>query len=426
MSETSVSTTTDTKPTKRFYGWVVVVINMLVLMFGTGLVNNSSGQFLKQLTVALEITRAEANLYSSIMTILMIILIPQVTKIFKVVAPRIVSSVGVFCVAGGWFFISMAQSKWHLYICAAFVGIGLSFCATSMVTMIVGNWFVKNKGKALGLALLGSGIGAFAYNPICAYLIEEFGFRTAYQITAGILLVGMIPYLLLYSFKPADKGQVPLGFDAAAKPAEGAGPDKKKELPGLMYKEARKTPAFWMVCFIAIALNACTIGVYTQMQAYLTDVGHAAVLAASVISTISICNAFAKMIFGFLNDLFGTKRTYFLAMTVFFIGLVLMLFAQQSIIICFVAGVFFGFGLACPSVITPMVTMAALGQRDFAAIYSRVSSFFFLGSTIGPIFSGFIFDTTGAYTAAIVVYAVFLVISVIIGTVLLRKKTFSN
>jgi hypothetical protein len=33
---------------------------------------------------------------------------------------------------------------------------------------------------------------------------------------------------------------------------------------------------------------------------------------------------------------------------------------------------------------------------------------------------------TGAYTSAIIVYAVLLVISVIIGTVLLRKNTFSN
>ena len=118
-------------------------------MFGTGLVNNSSGQFLRPLTEALNITRAEANLYSSCMTITMIIVIPMVTKIFKVIKPRIVSTFGVFCVAGGWFCISFAQSKWHLYICAVVIGVGLSFTATSMVTMIISNWFVKNKGCLL-------------------------------------------------------------------------------------------------------------------------------------------------------------------------------------------------------------------------------------------------------------------------------------
>ncbi|MBS5049821.1 MAG: hypothetical protein KHZ29_08065, partial [Desulfovibrionaceae bacterium] len=84
---------------KKFYGWYVVFINMLVLAFGTGLVNNSSGQFLKPLTAALDITRSEANLYSSCMTIAMIFVIPQVTKLFKVVKPRVISTIGVFCVA---------------------------------------------------------------------------------------------------------------------------------------------------------------------------------------------------------------------------------------------------------------------------------------------------------------------------------------
>ena len=406
---------------KKFYGWYVVFINMLVLAFGTGLVNNSSGQFLKPLTAALDITRSEANLYSSCMTIAMIFVIPQVTKLFKVVKPRVISTIGVFCVAGGWFSLSFAQSKWHIYICAIIIGIGLSFTATSMVTMIICNWFVKNKGKALGIALLGSGIGAFVYNPACAALIQHFGFRTAYQITAGILFVGMIPYLLGYAFKPEDKGQVALGLEDNAASAGGpAAP--RKEMTGLTYAEARKTPAFWAVCFIAIALNACTIGIYTQVQAYLTDVGYAAVLAATVVSIISLCNAFAKMFFGWLDDKIGTRGNYMVAMAVFLCGLTAMLFVQQGIAVCYVAAVLFGFGLACPSIITPMVTMAALGQKDFATMYSRVASFFFLGSTIGPIISGVVFDYTGSYRSAILFYIALLVISIVIGTNLLRKK----
>ena len=86
------------------------------------------------------------------------------------------------------------------------------------------------------------------------------------------------------------------------------------------------------------------------------------------------------------------------------------------------AAVLFGFGLACPSIITPMVTMAALGQKDFAAIYSLVASFFFQGSTIGPIISGVVFDYTGSYRSAILFYIALLVISIVIGTNLLRKK----
>ena len=101
---------------KAFYGWYMVMFNLLVLASGTGLVNNSAGQFLKPLTEALGIARSEASLYNSCLTVVMILLVPQLTKLFKAARPRVWSTLGVFCVAGGWFCLSFAQNKWHLYL----------------------------------------------------------------------------------------------------------------------------------------------------------------------------------------------------------------------------------------------------------------------------------------------------------------------
>ena len=94
---------------KAFYGWYMVMFNLLVLASGTGLVNNSAGQFLKPLTEALGIARSEASLYNSCLTVVMILLVPQLTKLFKAARPRVWSTLGVFCVAGGWFCLSFAQ-----------------------------------------------------------------------------------------------------------------------------------------------------------------------------------------------------------------------------------------------------------------------------------------------------------------------------
>lgn len=411
---------------KPFYGWYVVVFNMLVLASGTGLVNNSAGQFLKPLTEALGISRAEASLYNSCLTVVMIGLVPQLTKIFRVIRPRMVSSFGVLCIAGGWFSLSFAQNKWHLYLSAALIGVGLSFTGTTMVAMIIGRWFVKSKGKALGLAMLGTALGAMIYNPVCAALIQNYGFRAAYRITAIILLCGMIPYLLGYAFKPEDKGQTALGLAGNAT-GDSGGPraaTPSREMTGLTWDKARKSGSFKAVCFIAMALNACGIGIYTQMQAYLTDAGYAVVLAASVVSIASLCNGFAKMLFGWLDDKIGTRGNFRLATGVLFGGMLSLLFVREGTAVGYIAAVLFGIGLSCPTIITPMVTMAALGQKDFPAIYSRVAGFFYLGATLGPVVSGLVFDLTGGYRAAILFYMALLSACVLIGTRLLRHKAY--
>lgn len=405
-----------------FYGWHVVLINLLALASGTGLVNNSAGQFLKPLTEALRIGRSEASMYNACMTVAMLLLVPQLTRLLKIARPRTLSTLGALCVAGGWFCLSFAQSRWHLYACAAVIGVGLSFTGTSMVAIIVGNWFVRNKGKALGVALLGSALGALIYNPLCAVLIDHYGFRAAYRLTALILLCGMLPYMAGYAFRPRDKGLEPLGLERADAPGENGGPAVRTavEADGLTYDQARRTPAFAAICFIAFTLNLCTIGVYTQLQAYLTDVGYAAVLAASLVGLVSLCNGFAKMFFGWLDDKIGTRRNYLVSMGILFGGLICMLAVGRSPMLAYAAAVLFGLGLSCPTIITPMVTMAALGQRDFTGIYSRVGFFTYLGSTCGPVASGLAYDLTGSYASAIILYMGLLGVSTVLGAGLLR------
>lgn len=405
---------------KIFYGYYMIAVQMLSLAVGTGLVNNSSGQFFKSLIDALGITRGELNLYKSCMTIAMVITIPQVPKIIKMIKPRTCSTVGILLVCGGWASLGLATSKYHLYISGAIIGIGLSFTATSMVTMILSNWFIKNKGSAIGTTLIGSAIGSLFMNPLCANLILNYGYQNAYKISALICLIGSLPYLLAYVFKPEEKGLKPLGFEEHA---VAAGDSVEKEIPGETYLEVRGKPKFWAVCFIAIVLNVCTIGIYTQLQLYFTDIGYAVVFAASMVGIVSLFNGFAKLVFGWLNDRIGTRANYMLAMTIFFFGILSMLFVKNQSFI-YVAVVLFGLGMSTPTVITPMVTMAAMGQKDFTGIYARVSAFFFLGSTIGPPLSGFVYDATGSYSAIIIAYAVLLLISTVIGYMMLSKSSY--
>lgn len=50
-------------------------------------------------------------------------------------------------------------------------------------------YFEKKRALATGVAVCGSGIGAFVFAPLSSYLLQEYGgWRGAYWIISGIVL----------------------------------------------------------------------------------------------------------------------------------------------------------------------------------------------------------------------------------------------
>lgn len=67
--------------------------------------------------------------------------------------------------------------------------LGLGFGLIYLPAIVsVGYYFEEKRAFATGLAVCGSGLGAFIFNPFSKYLIDEFGWRGAILIEAGIIL----------------------------------------------------------------------------------------------------------------------------------------------------------------------------------------------------------------------------------------------
>ena len=66
-------------------------------------------------------------------------------------------------------------------------------------TSVLNGWFVKNRGKAVGITMTGTGFGAFLLPPITEFLISNYGWRVAYQgIGIGALVLSLPVVLLLF------------------------------------------------------------------------------------------------------------------------------------------------------------------------------------------------------------------------------------
>lgn len=403
---------------KVFYGWYLCFALLLMLIGGTGIVNNSASQFMKPLCNALNISRAQFSLYLSFMTIALMIICPYIGKIYNKWNPKMITILSGSLMAIAWSSLSFVNSARNLYLLGFIIGIALTFVSLVTVNIVISNWFHEKKGLAMGIALTGSGIGSMIFNPVASKLIMDYGYQSAYRILGVVSILCMFPLFVIYRYKPEDIGLVPLGkSNKKLNSQENSSVDNV----GTMYKDAIKTKMFWAICFIAFGLSASTMGIYSQMMAYFTDIGYEQMMAAKIISLMGLCLAFGKLIYGWLNDKLGEKVNFTIILSIALTSIIL-LYLSKNIMIAFIAAVLFGLSLAAPFILVPLVTIASFGQNDFVNIYGTVTSCMFLGPSVAIPLSGWIYDVQGSYNSAFVLYFIVLVIVFIIGQNILNKK----
>ena len=414
---------------KIFYGYAIMVSCIIMLIVGTGIIVNTVNQFVLPITEQTGMSRAAFTLYTSFQNIALMLTVPFLSKIYAKIKPKTMTIIGFLIMCAAYCMLSQCTQAWQFYVCGVFIGFGLAFVSTTTVGVLINNWFIKNKGTVMGIAMAGSGFGSMIFNPVAQQLIGNMGYQTAYLCLGGIMFICFIPALALYVFKPEDKGLVPLGYEekqaeqaAAAEAAGGSGEKKEVVREGYTYKEAIRSPKFYILAFVIICLSGMSMGTFQQLSAYLVGTGYEKVFAATVVSTVSLFLMFGKFIWGFLRDRIGMKATFVIALSIFVLQYILLLFVGTNPALCYVHAVMFGLSFATPTMFAALLVNAAFGEKEYTRIYSTMQFFFYFGPIICNPLTGMIFDMTGAYTIAFIVYAVCIFICLIVGLVLLRNK----
>lgn len=415
---------------KFFYGYAIMIACIVMLVVGTGIIVNTVNQFVLPITESTGMSRAAFTLYTSFQNIALMLTVPFLSKIYSKIKPKIMTIIGFLVMCAAYFMLSQCVEAWQFYVCGVFIGFGLAFVSTTTVGILINNWFIKNKGTVLGIAMAGSGFGSMIFNPIAQQLISTMSYQTAYMVLAAIMFVCFIPVLIIYVYKPEDKGLHALGYEEkqaelAAKAKEAGNGDAKAaevELEGYTYKEAIRSPKFYLLAFVIICLSGMSMGTFQQMSAYLVGTGYEKAFAATVVSAISLFLMLGKFIWGFLRDRIGMKATFVIALSIFVLQYIVLLFVHVNPALCYVQAVMFGLSFATPTMFAALLVNAAFGEKEYASIYGTMQFFFYFGPIICNPLTGAIFDMTGTYVPAFIFYAICIFLCLIIGLVMLRGK----
>ena len=398
---------------RSIYHWVILVCCVLTLMFAystrIGLAQLFATEILKETGFA----TSAYFLAGTISSVICIFTGPIAGKLLR---GKYMRPTFFICVVGtlvSYACYGFCHSLWQFYLVGALVGIFAMGCGTIPVSVLITNWFEKNRGLMVSIAMMGISIGGNVLSPLLSWLIVEFGWRNAYFILSALSLIVLVPIgLFVVRRTPQDAGLEPYGHGE-----ESMASAKKKNVPASNWnatlKEARQTPILWMFALGAflIYFTAC---IMQHQSYYLQGVGFDAAAVASYISLYSVVAIIGKLVLGRIFDRFGPKIGILFGCGTFFLFLVAFIFVQGSPMMLYFAAVMYGFGTCTATVAIPIMTTSVFGAKNYSELYGFVSAFTMTGSATGSSAIGLVYDLTGSYIPALTVLAILTALTIVI------------
>ncbi|MDY6916459.1 MAG: MFS transporter [Chloroflexota bacterium] len=409
---------------RLFYGWWIVAVSFIVLMLHTGAAFYSFSRFLPTLVGAFGSTTAAIAGVASVYMLVAGLVSPVIGKLSDMYSPRLVISVGAVLAGGALMLVGAATQVWHLYALYVLVGVGFSAAGFVPVNVVLSNWFVRRRGLAVGIANVGMSLGAALLAPLVGFLIDGIGWRMAF-VTLGVLTVVLVTpaTMLVMRTKPEDKGLLPDGVAAVEVAEASQMPDLAgatgADDPGWTLSGAVRTLGFWMLMVAFFLTGLVIAGVLQNEVNFLTIMGIPMVMATFALGFTGGIGGLGKLVFGFVADKLGPRYTALLCFTLQLVGVV-VLFMTRSPAMVWVFVFVYGFAMGGNVTMQPLLTAQLYGISSFGAIFGWMALAGAVGSALGPVIGGAIYDVSGSYSIAFIVFIA--VYAVAIGAVLLARK----
>lgn len=378
-----------------FYGWWIVLVSVAGMFFGAPVSVFSFGIFFKSLVHEFHASRAAISFAFTLHNVLGACLLPALGWLIDRVGARrvIVTLTGIFALAlfsALW----IGHSIWQLYVFYAALGMTLSAGPGPLsYGVVISHWFNRRRGLALGLMGLSIGIGAFAVPLIAQRLIALFGWRAAYAVFGGAVLLVSLPLVAMFlQNDPADRGLLADG-DEAVRPAVEVSASKE----GLGWAAIWHSPDFWLMIVIFMLTGASLHAGVLHMPALLTDRGMSPGRAAMASSMIGIAVVLGRVGSGYLLDRFFAPHVAMLFYGASAAGLA-ALWSGLAGTMALAAAFLVGLGMGSEVELMAYLVSRYFGLRSFATAYGYAFAAFMLAGAIGTLLMGAGFDHFHSYT----------------------------
>ncbi len=248
--------------------------------------------------------------------------------------------------------------------------------------------FERHLGLALGLALMGVGIGAAVLPPLSAKLTAELGWREAYAALGTLTFVFTVPAALVAT----------RGAERSGRALPGAATVPVPVLPLI------RSRAFIVMCIIFLLLGTVSIGTLTSIVPIMVGRGFTPQEAAQIAGLTGLTAILGRGGIGWVLD--RVHPPYVVA-------------AMALAALCAFLLVAYGIGTASAYLIAALLGGVVGAEVDFTAffirryfgnavfgrLYGLAFGIFLVGSGSGPVLASAGFDYFGSYRPGALLFA---------------------
>ena len=285
---------------------------------------------------------------------------------------------------------------WQYYL----IFIAASFCAGGASPIgyaaVLIRKFNRRLGLALGLALMGVGIGATVLPPLSAMLIGDYGWREAYAGLA-LLTFGVTVPAALIATRGADRPGRGLAYDLA--------------IPVLPLIRSR---AFILMCVMFLLLGIISIGMLTSIVPIMIGRGSTPLAAAQIAGLVGLTAIAGRGGIRWVLD--RVHPPYVVAaMAMAALGALLLGAYGGGPLSSYAMAILLGSVVGAEVDFTAFFVRRYFGTAVFGRLYGVAFGIFLIGTGTGPVLASASFDHFANYRPGSLLFAVCAVLVILLS-----------
>lgn len=274
---------------------------------------------------------------------------------------------------------SISGSIWTFYFFYLFNALGYILGGPLACQVLISRWFDENRGKAMGIAYLGIGIGGAVAPLISKVMTSSFGWHYA-LIGLGLLVI-FVAFPFSYFIK--DRNQFSKATTTQA---------EKTPMKNIL-----RSRNFYLLGFGSMCSVAAVGGVYQHLKLYLVANNFDQSSAAYVMSFVLLSSLAGRVLMGFLADLIPRKYVMILIYSIVGCAIPLLILPDFPGRI-YIFAVIFGIGLGGDYMIVPLMAGDLFGVKALGRTMGIILIADVIAEAAFPVVVGYIRDLTHSYT----------------------------
>ena len=250
-------------------------------------------------------------------------------------------------------------------------------------TRAINGWFVHNRGLALALTLMGTGITAAILPSLATWLIEHYGWRAAFVGISLLPLAIGLPVAIWLFREPSESEATALM--AAARSS------------GVSVAAALRDYRFWVIAGSILCVAIGVGGSITNFQPLLMDRGYTGQEAARVAGVIGVSVIAGRLLAGYLIDRYWAPLVTLPMLALPAVACLLLAQPQVPVAAALLSASLIGLAAGAETDLVAYLTARYFGLAHYGRLYGLQYAVFGFASGVSPFLFGKVFDLTGSY-----------------------------